>query len=185
MRQQLDGNHTTANAREGMRYRTWHRLIGGAVCVVISLMMSAPLLAGSNSGLPLPRFASLKSETINMRTGPGTRYPVRWMYQRKGLPIEIIDEFDSWRKVRDHTGETGWVFKSMLSGRRTAIFLSHIGQLHSAPEKESPVILRIESGVIADIITCQAQWCKLQVDNVKGWSPMGQLWGVYQEELLE
>lgn len=164
------------------------------MCWLKPILLGTALLAtfvlpesvnAADSGLPLPRYASLKSDSINMRTGPGVRYPIRWVYKRKGLPMEIIDEFEHWRKVRDHTGETGWVFKSMLSGRRTAIFIPHIGQLHQSPQSDSPVMLRVESGVVADLITCQAQWCKLQVENVKGWTPKSQLWGVYTDESLE
>ena len=72
------------------------------------------------SGLPLPRFVSLKSDEVNLRTGPGKRYPIDWIYRRRGLPVEIIDEFDDWRRVRDHDGTVGWVHRFMLVSQRTS-----------------------------------------------------------------
>ena len=73
------------------------------------------------SGLPLPRFVSLKSGRVNSRIGPGVNYAVDWMYLKPGLPMEIIQEYDNWRRVRDPDGAEGWINQSLLSGRRTAI----------------------------------------------------------------
>ena len=73
------------------------------------------------SGLPLPRFVSLKSGRVNARIGPGINYAVSWLYSRPGLPMEIIQEYDNWRKVRDLDGAEGWINQSLLTGKRTAI----------------------------------------------------------------
>ena len=73
------------------------------------------------SGLPLPRFVSLKSGSVNSRIGPGVNYPVDWLYLKPGLPMEIIQEYDNWRRVRDADGAEGWINQSLLSGERTAI----------------------------------------------------------------
>ena len=71
------------------------------------------------SGLTLPRFVSLRASEVNMRTGPGTRYPIAWVYKQRNLPVEIVDEFDTWRRIRDWEGSEGWVHQSMLHGRRS------------------------------------------------------------------
>src|ERR1044072_3620785 len=73
------------------------------------------------SGLPLPRFVSLKADKINVRRGPSSEHQVAWVYQRKGLPVEITAEFENWRRIRDSDGEEGWVYQSMLSGKRMAL----------------------------------------------------------------
>ena len=78
-----------------------------------------------NSGLPLPRFVSLRADEVNMRTGPGVQYPVEWVYKRQGLPAEIIAEFGTWRKVRDWQGTQGWIHQSMLSGKRNFIIMEN------------------------------------------------------------
>lgn len=97
---------------------------------IIRLMMiftglSTVVLIGSevfaqnkSPGLPLPRFASLRADKTNMRTGSGVRYPIDWVYQRPGLPVEIIAEYGNWRKVRDWLGAQGWAHQSMPSGKR-------------------------------------------------------------------
>src|SRR5262245_5050819 len=70
------------------------------------------------SGLPIPRFASLRSDEVNVRSGPGTRYPVEWVFKRKSMPVEIVAEYDIWRKIRDWQGASGWVHQSLLTGKR-------------------------------------------------------------------
>jgi len=76
---------------------------------------------GRETGLALPRFVSLKSKSVNLRVGPGRKYAITWRYQRRGLPVEVIQEFDQWRRIRDADGVTGWVLHSLLSAKRTAV----------------------------------------------------------------
>jgi SH3-like domain-containing protein len=76
------------------------------------------------SGLPVPRFVSLKAERVNVRSGPTKDNDVNWVYTRAGLPVEIIAEYDNWRRIRDWEGGEGWVLHSLLSGRRTALILA-------------------------------------------------------------
>ncbi len=73
------------------------------------------------SGLPVPRYVSLKSDHVNVRAGPTKDQDVTWIYTRSGLPVEITAEFENWRRVRDSEGAEGWVYHSLLSGRRTAV----------------------------------------------------------------
>src|SRR5579872_1021736 len=87
--------------------------------LILTLLPCAALARDNNtSGLPVPRFVSLKSDEVNVRTGPGTRYPIQWVYRRAGLPVEVIEEYDVWRKIRDSEGTAGWVHKTMIDGKR-------------------------------------------------------------------
>ncbi|MBI1276206.1 SH3 domain-containing protein [bacterium] len=141
--------------------------------------------AMAQSGLPIPRFVSFKSEEVNVRTGPGTRYPVQWVYKSGGLPMEVVEEFEQWRKVKDVDGETGWVHQSMLSGKRRVMVKAEQAVLLRQPRDGAAPLVRAERGVIGDVIECQLQWCSVQISNIKGWARKDVLWGIYPEELIE
>lgn len=144
------------------------------------------------SGLPLPRFVSLKSKKVNMRVGPGSEYQVEWMYIKQGLPVEIIQEFDNWRKVRDPQGNEGWILHSLLSGKRTAIISpwdrGKEGSLISmldAPEASAKLNAQLQPGVIAKVSYCDNQWCELSAANAHGYVKQELLWGVYPDEAFD
>jgi len=143
------------------------------------------------SGLPVPRFVSLKSDRVNLRNGPGTDYPTGWVYRRAGLPVEVIKEFESWREVRDAEGATGWVLQSLLSGRRTALVLPWARKSGTSPplvpimasdSEHAGVIVNVEAGVIADLHSCDGRWCRVTVDQYSGYIEQKKLWGVYEGE---
>jgi SH3-like domain-containing protein len=136
------------------------------------------------SGLPVPRFVALKSNEINVRVGPGTRYPIRFIYRRKGLPVQIVEEFAHWRKIADHKGEGGWVHKGMIEGARTAMILDNTQNLYAKPSSESRVVMRAEASVIGTLIACEPDWCELQIERRKGWIRKSTIWGVTREEVL-
>lgn len=150
-------------------------------CLFFSVAAGAQMPLAS-SGLPVPRFVSLKSDETNVRTGPGDRYPISWVYKRSHFPVEIIEEFDHWRKIRDVEKAEGWVHKSLLDGRRTALVQKNVQVLRRAPEENASPILRAEPMVIGKLIECTAQWCRLQVGSRKGWLQKKYLWGVYAKE---
>lgn len=164
----------------------------GAVAAAAA-QSSAPAYPGG-SGLPVPRFVSLKSDRVNMRKGPGTDYPTAWVYRRAGLPLEVIKEFEGWRQVRDADGAAGWVLQSFLSGRRTALVLPweikpgapapKIALRSSDSEHARPVAM-IEAGVIANLSTCDGRWCRVNIDKYQGYIEQKKLWGVYQGEVFE
>jgi SH3-like domain-containing protein len=130
------------------------------------------------SGLPLPRYASLAASEVNVRTGPSTDHPIRWVYTRNGLPVRIVEEFDVWRRIEDPDGETGWAHSSLLSIRRTAMIRGQgVQELHRSPDPGTRVVLRAEPGVIGDLMECQADWCRLDVEGQRGWIARGALWG--------
>ena len=134
----------------------------------------------------LPRFVSLRSASIHMHVGPGNNYPIEWRFVRQGLPVEIIAEFDTWRRIRDHQGTEGWVHKSLLSGKRTIIVMGSIQNLYEKPDSQSTVVARMEPGVIATITEVQPNWCKVDIRNdqgrFKGWVSRKDVWGIYANE---
>ncbi len=139
---------------------------------------------GKTEALPLPRFASLRNGEVNVRVGPGKQYPIRWVYRRAGLPVEIIEQYEYWRKIRDPDGETSWVHKSMLSGHRAAMIKGEERQLLRQPEAGSGIVLRAEPGVVADIVACEATWCRLQISSRKGWLAKTSFFGAYPQEVF-
>ena len=139
-----------------------------------------------SSELPLPRFASLRFNQVNLRTGPGMRYPVDWVYLKQDLPVEIVSEFEHWRKIKDFEGKSGWVHRHMLSGRRTVRTLNE-GVLRRAASEDSLALARYEKGVIGKVSVCseKAALCQVDFQGFQGWTLKNNLWGVYPDEVLE
>ena len=142
---------------------------------------------GTAAGLPIPRFVSLRTNPINLRTGPGVRYPVDWVYVRRHLPVEVIGEFDTWRRIRDHDGSEGWVHQSMLSGKRTAVVTGGPQVLKRSGEDTAAVVATLEAGVIVNVQRCPATapFCRVEVDGVQGWLKRETLWGIYPGETVQ
>lgn len=136
------------------------------------------------SGLPVPRFVSLAAGEANMRTGPGDQYPIKWLYQRVGLPVEVVKEFGIWRLVRDPGGELGWMNKGLLSGERTAYVTRSVRTLYARPDIAAPPVWRAEPGVVAKVVLCERAWCQLRIDGRSGYILRNQLWGVYPTESI-
>jgi SH3-like domain-containing protein len=147
------------------------------------------------SGLPIPRFVSLKSDRVNLRRGPGVEYPTTWVFRRAGLPLEVVKEFESWRQVRDADGTTGWVLGAMLSGRRTALVLpwevkdgrnaAVTATLRDYGSEASPAVADVEAGVLANILGCDGRWCRVSMEGYRGYIEQGKLWGAYQGEVIK
>jgi SH3-like domain-containing protein len=145
----------------------------------------APAREIGPSGLPLPRFVSLRAAKVNLRTGPGIRYPIEWVYARKGLPLEVIDEFETWRRVRDWQGSVGWVHQSMLSGRRGALVVGAEALLRRAPEDDAAGLARIEAAVVGRLRACARGWCRIEAEGFEGWLHEREIYGVYAGETVE
>ncbi len=140
----------------------------------------------NSSGLPIPRFVSLRSNKVFVRTGPALRYPIKWIFVRKNMPIEIIQEFDTWRKIRDVAGEEGWIHQSLLSGRRNAVIMPEGGAMISKkPEIAASPVAKLERGVIFKLKQCQTSWCLGEAGGFEGWIEKKSLWGVYASEELD
>jgi SH3-like domain-containing protein len=150
----------------------------------------AVVAKGSQTGLSVPRFVSLKSDKVNVRRGPSTDQAIVWVFARAGLPVEVIAESDNWRRVRDSEGADGWVFHSLLSGRRT-VLISPWSKgkenitMHAGRSSSSRAVAQLQSGVIGNVISCDGDWCELTVDDYDGYVEQNKLWGVYRGEKVE
>ena len=137
------------------------------------------------TGLPLPRFVSLRAAEVNLRTGPGTRYPIDWVYQRRGMPVEIVDEFDTWRRIRDWQGTEGWVHQSMVQGQRGILVTGKRHILRRRPEPDSPGVALVDAGVVGVLQRCQQDWCEVAAGGFTGWLRRDAFYGLYPGEKLE
>jgi len=150
--------------------------------LIFLLLGVFPLYAEEENTLPVPRFVSLRSNEVNVRVGPGARYNIIWVYKKDGLPVEIIQEFDDWREIRDSEGTVGWVHKQMVQGKRNALIMQDMAILRKSPDEKSRAIVKLEAGVIAKISECEVDWCKIQVSGSKGWLKKTSLFGAYRKE---
>ena len=142
------------------------------------------------SGLPLPRFVSLKSDHVNVRGGPNKDHDVAWVYTRPALPVEIIAEYENWRRIRDRDGAEGWVYHSLLSGKRTAYVAkpktqADVVPLYESADRMSPLRAMLEPGVLGNIKRCNGHWCRFMGIGFDGWIEQDRLWGVYPNEKIE
>jgi len=164
-------------AQRGRRLRT----LVAAGLVTIAAANTA-VAAGAEHALPVPRFASLRSDEVNLRAGPGERYPIEWVFTRKDMPVEIVREFANWRQVRDWQGTQGWVHERMVTGRRDVVVTGGIRELRRQPDPAAPLVARAEPGVIAKLLECQGAWCRIEAGDTTGWLLRSDIWGVYPEE---
>jgi len=141
------------------------------------------------SGLPLPRFVSVKSSPVNVRQGPSRDHDIAWTYMRSGQPVEITQEFENWRRIRDSDGQEGWVFQGLLSGRRTALVTPWTSQDNTPvlqkPETGAAVTAYLEPNVLVQVGPCDGAWCAVDGKGFKGFLEQGRLWGVYPGEKVE
>ncbi|HLI98986.1 MAG TPA: SH3 domain-containing protein [Bradyrhizobium sp.] len=164
-------------------------LVCGWLGATVSSGFTAKDSTPTTSGLPVPRYVSLKSDRVNVRTGPTKDNDVAWVYTRAGLPVEVTAEFENWRRVRDSEGAEGWVYHSLLSGRRTAVVtLKHkddLAPLYESADRSSTVEARLQPGVIAQVKKCDSRWCEISGKGFEGWIEQDHLWGVYADEKVD
>ena len=151
-----------------------------------SAVSAAPVTerADGTSGLPVPRFVSLKRDKVYGRSGPGDTYPVTSVYVRARLPVEVVKEYTIWRQVRDIDGGTVWVNKTMLAGERTAIVTRTVRVLYSAADLASAPVWRIAPGAVVSLVLCEGEWCRVTRDGKGGYMLRAQLWGTYPGEAV-
>ena len=164
-------------------------LAGGLLGASVTTAFSTKDSALTTSGLPVPRYVSLKSDHVNVRAGPTKDNDVAWVYTRSGLPVEITAEFENWRRVRDSEGAEGWVYHSLLSGRRTAVVTmkskDELAPLYDRADETSAVSARLQAGVVAQVKKCTTGWCHVAGNGFDGWIQQQRLWGVYADERVE
>lgn len=167
-------------------------LMGGLLALLNSTAAQADPRKGT--GLPVPRFVSLKTDRVNLREGPSKDHRTAWVFQRAGLPVEIVAEFDNWRRIRDAEGTEGWVLHSLLSGRRTALVMPWAkGDQAPIPLREraddnAAVVARLQPNVIVTVKSCSGNWCSAVAQGsgaIEGFVRQDRLWGVYPDERVE
>jgi SH3-like domain-containing protein len=174
----------------------WKALVGAGAMVAGLLVapmqvQAAGEVAGPVTGLPVPRYVSLKTDRVNLREGPSKEHRTSWVFQRAGLPVEITAEFETWRRIRDSEGAEGWVLHSLLSGRRTALVLpwarnreEAVPMLQRADERAA-VLARLTPNVLTNVKGCAGSWCRVTVGDVEGFVRQDRLWGVYPNERVD
>lgn len=163
--------------------------------LVIAVIGNAPVHAQNDdvfnsSGLQIPRFVSLRSEKVFVRTGPALRYPIKWVFQMQNLPVEVVQEFDTWRKIKDHTGEEGWVHQSLTQGRRYGVVQNPDDLKTAVPILKKPMagaaqIALFEPNVVVKIEECLPTHCKVTKSGFDGWIERKFLWGIYADEKFD
>ncbi|MGE4011580.1 MAG: SH3 domain-containing protein [Alphaproteobacteria bacterium] len=142
--------------------------------------------AAAESSLKLPRFVTLRASEINARAGPGLQYPIKWVYRRPGLPVEVVKEFDNWRMVRDHEGGQAWIVVGALSPRRAMLITGAVRTLRARPAADAPSVAQAEPGVLGRLIECNAEnWCRAEISGIRGWLRRGEFWGTYKGEIVK
>ncbi len=169
-------------------------IFGMILCVGLLMAMTVtPMRAAGaqetklvvqGSGLPVPRFVTLKSDTVNMRVGPGREYPLSWVYKKKNLPVKVIAEFDVWRKIIDHEGTTGWVHSQLVTLKRYALIQSRLTKLYRKADFDSPVVAVADKGVIVELQICEAQWCRIATQDLRAFVRREDIWGILENETL-
>jgi len=157
----------------------FHALACFSLAVLVSCFL--PLISRadevSEESYQLPRFVTIRAKEINLRTGPGERYPIDWVIKAKGWPLEITAEFDNWRRVRDYQGTSGWVHRVMLSKKHTVVNTQDNVILRRAPGPDAQPRAHVVAGVHGELKKCEKSWCEVNFDGGKGWLPASALWG--------
>jgi SH3-like domain-containing protein len=173
--------------------RAW---FAGALALALSagLAVAAAPEGKKTTGLPVPRFVSLKTDRVNLREGPSKDHRTAWVFQRAGLPVEIMAEYETWRRIRDAEGTEGWVLHSLLSGRRTAVVMPWAKgdpqpvPLYERADERADVVAKLQPNVIANVKQCTGSWCRIVVASgrdLDGYIRQDRLWGVYPNERVE
>ena len=160
----------------------WQTVREAALQPQASLKVPPPIVA---SGLPVPRWVTIKAGRVNVRRGPSMEQDILWTYVRAGMPIEVIAEYDTWRRIRDADGATGWVKSAMLDGRRNVVIRGRLNaEFMSEPKDESRTVAYAEPGLVAELVSCAGAWCEVTSRGYDGYVRRDRLWGVYPHETI-
>ncbi|MBV9828561.1 MAG: hypothetical protein JO001_23275 [Alphaproteobacteria bacterium] len=161
-----------------------HRLTIAATAALALVSYQPARAADEDTTLKVPRFVSLHSDKVNLRTGPGPQYPIEWVLTRKDMPVEVIQQFEHWRRIREWDGTTGWVQEHMLTGRRSIIVTGGTHPLYQQPDTGSGIVAKAEAGVMAHLQECRGAWCRVDAGDTNGWVRRSDIWGVYPDESI-
>jgi SH3-like domain-containing protein len=162
--------------------------IVGALCVLALLALAAgepAKAADEEAGLKVPRFVSLHSDKVNLRTGPGRQYPIEWVLTKKEMPVEIVAQFEHWRRIQTSDGTEGWVQEHMVGGKRTVIVKEgDVRPVYQQGDPASAVVARAAPGAVARLLECRGPMCRVEADNISGWMRRSDIWGVFPDETV-
>ncbi len=150
----------------------------------VTIVEQGPVL-GEETNLPLPRYVSLKASEANVRRGPSLGHRIDWVFTRRDMPLMVVAEYGHWRKVLDQDGQGGWVHYTLLSGTRTVVTLEPLEPLYTREDTNGPQVALLEQGVIAYVLSCDTDWCRLSVGGFRGYAPKTAFWGVGDDEIIE
>ena len=169
----------------GAKARALIGIIGALALCLGGEAMGAAEPNESDTALKVPRFVSLHSDKVNLRTGPGRQYPIEWVLVRKDMPVEVVAQFEQWRRVREWDGTLGWVQERMVTGKRYVIVAKGgVRPLHREPDSAAPLVARAEPGVVARLVECKGPWCRVEAGDATGWMRRVDIWGVYPDETV-
>jgi SH3-like domain-containing protein len=152
------------------------------VLVIINLIWITAACAVPKN-LPIPRFVTIKFDEANARTGPVNDCPIEWVFVKKGEPVEVIAEYEQWRKIRDIKGEGGWVHSSVISGKRSVVIVAkNTMPLLEAPGKYDQIVAKLVPQIRCGLHQCKKDWCQVSCKSYKGWVARKFLWGIYPDE---
>ena len=182
--------------RNGLRRLGLAALAAALLAIPAAPSARAAQDIGPVSKLPVPRYVSLKTDRVNLREGPSKDHRTAWVFQRAGLPVEIVAEFEIWRRIRDAEGTDGWVLHSLLSGRRTALVMARAKgdpepvPLYERADERGDVVAKLQPNVIASVKQCTGSWCRIVVvpgsgRDLDGFIRQDRVWGVYPGERVE
>lgn len=140
---------------------------------------------GAQTGLPLPRYVSLKTSYGRARRGPSDSHRVDWVYTRRDLPLRVTGEFEHWRRIEDFEGNGGWVHYALLSGVRTLLVTQDMAPMRASPREGAAEVARLEAGVVARIMECNPDWCRINAEGTRGWVARSAVWGLEPGEVLD
>jgi SH3-like domain-containing protein len=130
------------------------------------------------SGLPVPRYVSLKFDKVNARAGPGDDHRLLWVYRVRGLPLQVVAETSEWRRVCDPDGGLAWVHKRTTDGRRMTMNTATLpAPLRARPKPVAQIDAYLKPRAMAALVRCEKGWCRVRADDETGWVRTGELWG--------
>jgi SH3-like domain-containing protein len=157
-------------------------LISWLLVVFAFLNPGAAFAQNINKGKLVQRYASLRANDVNVRAGPGVRYPVKWKFVQRHTPVEVIAQYDTWRKIRDWEGGEGWVHRAMIANKRSLLLKGDGQTMRRRPSEGAPAVARLASNMIVLAKKCDLEWCLVSARGHDGWIRRKGLWGLYPKE---
>lgn len=150
-----------------------------SVCLLCCLFVDQ---GAAHSAIVAPSPVTLKAREANVRVGPGSRYPLAWKFVRLGIPLMVLAEVGTWRKIRDAEGAEGWIHQNMITGRRTVLVMRRTCSLRKKPTADAAIIAHIEPDVCARLLEIRGDWIRIKVEGFTGWLLRTSIWGVSEHE---